>query len=161
MITSHHWPYVGRIHRSLVVCPHKGPVMCKVFPCDDVVVLCRSSGAANAGKHVYSTYSRPTFMSTHWLMGIVLGGLLQTSPIHNWYENWIRTVLNCGFTSRRQWVQLYLLIMMFVNAVVWYWKLLSLRLCLYNTFNLRRLGNIYGHQWTGSFLVQIMGFCLI
>ena len=34
----HNWPFVRGIHRSLVDSPHKGPVMQKVLPHDDIIM---------------------------------------------------------------------------------------------------------------------------
>ena len=47
----YHWLLVRRIHLSPVYSPHKGPVIWKVFPCDDVTILCRT--AAYIGHYTY------------------------------------------------------------------------------------------------------------
>ena len=41
----HYWPFVRGIHQSLVDSPHKGPVMQKAFPYDDIILTVASYGA--------------------------------------------------------------------------------------------------------------------
>ena len=57
--------FVGKIHRSPVNCPHKGPVTRKIFPFDDVIILWLSMILQCMDRVYHQTYGTTIFFQEH------------------------------------------------------------------------------------------------